>query len=52
MNTSGEALFIYMKAIKHARSENQMVGEKNDYYITIEQLEGIIKAYQDLNHKL
>jgi hypothetical protein len=34
---------IYFKADKIAKTNNQTVGEKNDYYITLEQLMDIIK---------
>lgn len=34
---------IYTKAIQLANKNNQTVGEKRDLYITIEQLEQIIK---------
>ena len=35
---------IMAVAITLARENNQVVGEKNDYYITIEQLEAILRA--------
>ena len=34
---------IYLEAIQWARKNNQTVGEKNDYYVTLEQLEAILK---------
>ena len=37
---------IYTKAILWARKNNQVVGEKNDYYITLEQLEEILKEWK------
>ncbi len=39
--TQQEAVAIYAKAITLSRATNQTVGDKNDYYITIEQLESI-----------
>lgn len=38
---------IYTKAIEFARANNQVVGEKNNYYITLEQLEALIMVAQD-----
>ena len=39
-----EALvMIYSKAIELSRNNKQTVGEKNDYYITLEQLEALLK---------
>lgn len=35
---------IYIKAIEISRQLKQTVGEKNDYYITLEQLEKIIQG--------
>lgn len=34
---------IYSLASHLARANNQIVGEKSDFYITLEQLEAIIK---------
>jgi len=34
---------IYIEAIQLARNNNQVVGEKNDFYITLEQLEFLLK---------
>lgn len=34
---------IYTKALMFSRKANQVVGEKHDYYITMEQLERLIK---------
>jgi hypothetical protein len=34
---------IYARAIRLAQSANQVVGEKNDYYITLAQLEDILQ---------
>ncbi len=33
---------IYVGATEFARNNNQTVGEKNDYYVTLQQLEAII----------
>lgn len=38
---------LYTKAIQLARQLKQTVGEKNDYYITIAQLEALL---QNLTH--
>lgn len=38
---------IYTEATEVARENNQTVGEKNDFYITLEQLNEILK--KDLN---
>ena len=37
---------IYANATMFAMKNNQTVGEKHDYYITLEQLEGLIKAIE------
>jgi len=34
---------IYARAIRLAHSQNQVVGEKNDYYVTLGQLEDILQ---------
>ena len=36
-------IMIYSEAIRLARNNNQTIGEKNDYYITIDQLDFIIQ---------
>jgi hypothetical protein len=38
---------IQLKATILAREHKQTVGEKNDYYITLEQLEKILMSFQD-----
>ena len=38
-----EVVEIYSNAIALAQKNNQVVGRKNDYYITIEQLEYLLK---------
>ena len=38
---------IYTTSTEIARKNQQTVGEKNDYYITLEQLMEIIKGYLD-----
>lgn len=35
---------VYIQAVALAHKEDQTVGEDNDYYITLEQLELIIKS--------
>ena len=37
---------IYSMAILMSRKNKQVVGGKNDYYITLEQLERIIKSFE------
>lgn len=34
--------FIYTRATEQARAQNQTVGAKGDYYITLQQLERIL----------
>jgi hypothetical protein len=48
MKTIQQAMLeeIYTTAIKISRKNNQTAGEKNDYYITLEQLEAILKEYE------
>lgn len=38
---------IYGQAIEFAHSNEQTVGEKRDYYVTLSQLEGILKSFED-----
>lgn len=38
---------IYAQAIVLARANKQIVGDKNDYYITLEQLEKILILVRD-----
>jgi hypothetical protein len=33
---------LYIDALKLSKDQNQTVGEKNDYYITLEQLQNLI----------
>lgn len=40
---------IYTEAIRLAHVHEQTVGEKNDYYITLEQLERLCIAAQEPN---
>lgn len=40
---------LYTSAIELARMKQQMIGEKNDYYITLEQLERLIKTWTEFN---
>jgi hypothetical protein len=35
---------IYARAIRLAQSQNQVVGEKSDYFVTLAQLEEILQA--------
>jgi len=39
---------FYSQAIKLAQSNNQVVGVNNDYYITLEQLENMLKNVKKL----
>jgi len=34
---------LYLEATKLSRSNRQTIGEKNDYYITLEQLQNLIE---------
>lgn len=38
-----DGLQIYVAATKLAQKNNQTTGEKGDYYITLEQLEAILR---------
>lgn len=38
---------IYSQTISVARQTNQTIGENNNYYITLYQLEQILKVYQE-----
>jgi hypothetical protein len=38
---------IYIKAHEVATQTNQTVGEKRNFYITLYQLEQILKSYED-----
>ena len=40
-----DLIMIYTNAIELSHSNNQVIGEKLDYYITLEQLEGILKEF-------
>lgn len=37
---------IYRKAISFAQENKQTVGEKNDFYITLEQLEKLLTEWE------
>ena len=37
---------IYLKAVELAHDNKQTVGEKNNYYITLEQLEAIMGIFE------
>ena len=43
---------LYFEATKIARQLNQVVGEKNDYYITLAQLEELIRLEQLFSNNL
>lgn len=38
---------LYSKALQLAQKNNQVVGEKSDYYVTVAQLERLLKASAD-----
>lgn len=38
---------IYLRAMMVANRSNQTVGEKNDLYVTIEQLEAILREVKE-----
>lgn len=40
---TGELLSVYARANRMAISRNQTVGEKREYYVTLEQLEAILQ---------
>lgn len=40
-------LELYINATELSRDAKQTVGENNDYYITLEQLEALIKQLQE-----
>lgn len=42
---------LYYQATLIAQQSQQIVGEKHDYYITLEQLMNLIQSYQQLNQK-
>lgn len=41
---------IYVKAVEFARNNQQTVGQKNDYYITIEQLDALLQSFESSSH--
>ena len=43
MEKENDGIIIYEVATRMARDNNQVVGEKNDYYITLQQLQNIIE---------
>jgi hypothetical protein len=47
MECKPKLLNVYMTAISTARELNQTVGEKRDLYVTLYQLEEIIKKEQE-----
>lgn len=42
-----EMIFLYVRCLTFAQSQKQTIGEKNDYYIKLWQLEAMIKAIQE-----
>jgi hypothetical protein len=38
---------IYQDAIVLSHENKQLIDEKNDFYVTIEQLEAILKGFED-----
>lgn len=38
-------IVIYGSALEIARRNKQTVGEKNEYYVTLEQLEALMRPY-------
>jgi len=38
----GDPIAVYSDAVTVAHSRNQVVGEKSDYYVTLEQLERLL----------
>ncbi len=42
MTQASENIDIYIEAVKLAQRNNQVVGEKSDYYVTLEQLERLL----------
>lgn len=40
---------FYMEAINIARQNNQTVGEKKDYYLTLQQIEELLKEIENIN---
>lgn len=45
--SSTNAVDIYSEAVTMAHSNNQIVGEDNNYYITIQQLEYLLNELTD-----
>lgn len=48
MNQPEAMVSLYTDAIRLARNEGQTLGTKSDYYITLEQLERLIKPYVEI----
>ena len=48
MNILALLMEVYTDSIKIARDTKQTVGENNDYYITLEQLNNILIRYKDV----
>jgi hypothetical protein len=49
MKTTPELIELYTVCTQLAMKQNQTVGEKNDYYVTLEQIEWIIKTDKPIN---
>ncbi len=47
MKVPSGVLKIYVNAVKLARDNNQTIGPKNDYFVTLEQLEALM---QEINY--
>ena len=51
MDKDAALMQIYTEVIKFAHSNNQVVGENNDFYITLEQLEAIMMKFLSIPKK-
>jgi hypothetical protein len=47
-----ELILLYARAMTIAQQKQQVVGEKNDYYITLKQLEDQIKRMKEVTTKV
>lgn len=47
MKVSDQLLKVYTDATTNAMKNNQVVGENNDYYVTLEQLMAIISQFAE-----
>ena len=48
MNQPEAFVRLYSDAITFARETGQTVGEENDYYVTLQQLENLMRPYIQL----